>query len=125
MDKIQSGSFKDKDTTWLQDIVVYQYKQKKLKGVKYQHEIRGTLGTDISKEMATKSIKSCRIKGDIHQIIYHHMNQDAKEQSMDEFVTSTNNRKLHFTVIVSLTKLDMIIDSKNGNNYNGKNTQRG
>ena len=53
------------NNTCLRNIMVDQYKHKEKKRVKYKDETKGTLGTDISQKVATKDIKSCRMKEDI------------------------------------------------------------
>ena len=52
--------------------------------------------TETTQKMATRAIKSCRMEGDIYQMIYHHVNQGAEEQGMDEFESSTDNKNYMF-----------------------------
>ena len=89
-------SFEKKDNVWSQDIMVDQYKHERKKGVTYQHEIKGTLGIDITQETATKAIKSYGMKRNIYEVMYHPMNQGAMEQDMDAFESSMDNKNHTF-----------------------------
>ena len=49
---------------------------------------------------------------------YHYMHRGCKEQGTDALESSLNNKQTNYMVILSFTKLDMIIESKTGDKFN-------
>ena len=71
--------------------------------------------------MVIKSIGFYKMKGNLCHMTYHHMNQGFKDHAIDALEPSPNNQKVHFTAIVSFTKLDRIIESLTGDKLNNRN----
>ena len=64
------------------------------------------------------AIKICGMKGNIYHITYHHINRCSKEQGMDDLESSPNTKQTQYTLIVSFTKFDVIIESLTGTKIN-------
>ena len=69
-----------------------------------------------------KAIKSCRMRGGIYHMTYHRMNTGSKEQDIDNLEYSPNTKQTHYKLIVSFTKLGIIIKSLTRENQQSKTT---
>ena len=50
---------------------------------------------------------------------YHFMNTSSKGQGIDNLEFSPDTKQMHYSLIVSFTKLDVIIKSLTGEKFNG------
>ena len=108
-----------RDSDWLKDLTKdtkFLYKHTDTLGEIHNILIYGKIRIEVIKRIINGTFESCNINGEISNIRYHRLNCKSADQNEDEFDNKLKGQMQQVTLIVPLTKLDVIVETKTGNN---------
>ena len=92
------------------------YNHKYTRGFKYERSFDEILRNQVTNIISKKSIAKCRISGVISKITYHRLNLGTDGQGACNFRTVKKIKTTQLTIVIPFKKLDVIVESKKGNN---------